>query len=111
MRFGLNCTLPVSSRLGTNEANSVPRKKATENYGKVPMSFESNQGQTAPEVRFFSRGPGYGFYLTVIGLEKLQVANFSFTNSTKVALFPSGMHTSRTAGMRGLTSGASRRCL
>ena len=61
---------PVSSKnnnpkpADANKTNSAARKKATENYGKVPLSFESNSGQTDPEVRFFSRGRGYGFYLT-----------------------------------------------
>ena len=37
---------------------------AGEAYGKLPLHFEVNRGQTSDEVRFFSRGPGYGFYLT-----------------------------------------------
>src|SRR5688572_16850400 len=30
----------------------------------VPMAFEANQGQTDAEVKFVSRGPGYGLFLT-----------------------------------------------
>jgi hypothetical protein len=33
-------------------------------YGRLPQSFEANLGQTAPEVRFVSRGPGYTLFLT-----------------------------------------------
>jgi hypothetical protein len=33
-------------------------------YGQRPLSFEPNRGQTAPEVRFLSRGPGYQRFLT-----------------------------------------------
>jgi hypothetical protein len=33
-------------------------------YGRLPLSFEANQGQTDPRVRFLSRGPGYGLFLT-----------------------------------------------
>jgi hypothetical protein len=44
-------------------------------YGKVPLSFEANHGQTDPRVQFFSRGQGYGLFLTpneaVLELEKL----------------------------------------
>ncbi len=29
-----------------------------------PLAFEANLGQTAPEVRFLSRGPGYTLFLT-----------------------------------------------
>ena len=33
-------------------------------YGQLPLSFETNQGQTDAEVRFLARGPGYGLFLT-----------------------------------------------
>jgi hypothetical protein len=32
-------------------------------YGKIPLSFEANQGQTDPRVQFLSRGPGYSLFL------------------------------------------------
>jgi hypothetical protein len=32
--------------------------------GRVPLYFEENQGQTAGEVRFLARAPGYTAYLT-----------------------------------------------
>ena len=34
------------------------------NYGKLPLSFEANQGQSDPQVKFLSRGSGYSLYLT-----------------------------------------------
>lgn len=33
-------------------------------YAKLPMTFESNRGQTAKQVKFVSRGPGYSLFLT-----------------------------------------------
>ena len=36
----------------------------SESYGKLPLSFEANQGQSHQDVRFLSRGPGYSLYLT-----------------------------------------------
>ena len=33
-------------------------------YGKIPLSFEKNLGQTDKRVRFLSRGQGYGLFLT-----------------------------------------------
>jgi hypothetical protein len=33
-------------------------------YGKLPLSFEANQGQDDPSVQFQSRGSGYGLLLT-----------------------------------------------
>src|SRR6266404_2276927 len=37
---------------------------AAEAYGKLPLSFEVNQGQTDSQVKFLSRGAGYGLFLT-----------------------------------------------
>ena len=56
----------------TNKAKSVslplPAKAtgavADENYGKLPISFEANQGQTDKSVKFLARGQGYGLFLT-----------------------------------------------
>src|SRR5580704_499747 len=34
------------------------------NYGKLPLAFEANEGQTAGGVRFLSHGDGYTLFLT-----------------------------------------------
>jgi len=33
-------------------------------YGQLPLTFELNQGQTDPRVKYLSRGPGYSLFLT-----------------------------------------------
>jgi len=33
-------------------------------YGRFPLAFEANQGQTDPQVKFVSRGAGYSLFLT-----------------------------------------------
>src|SRR5216117_3523248 len=38
--------------------------RVSESYGKLPLLFEANRGQTHKDVHFLSRGPGYGLYLT-----------------------------------------------
>jgi hypothetical protein len=40
------------------------RIQLDETYGKLPLSFEVNDGQTAEEVKFLSRGPGHTLFLT-----------------------------------------------
>jgi hypothetical protein len=35
----------------------------TESYLHLPLSFERNEGQTDPQVKFLSRGSGYTLYL------------------------------------------------
>src|SRR3977135_117737 len=38
--------------------------RMSESYGKLPLHFEANRGQTDKDVRFLSRGAGYSLYLT-----------------------------------------------
>ncbi|MBA3441432.1 MAG: SBBP repeat-containing protein [Pyrinomonadaceae bacterium] len=38
--------------------------RMSEAYGKLPLSFEANYGQTDSQVKFLARGPGYKLFLT-----------------------------------------------
>jgi hypothetical protein len=68
-----------------NASASQPRTKSDPEwrnaYGKLPLSFEENVGQTAQEVRFVSHGTGYGLFLTsqeaVISLQQSMAMNLS----------------------------------
>lgn len=40
------------------------KSRLSEAYGKLPLRFEANHGQTDGRVKFLSRGTGYGLYLT-----------------------------------------------
>jgi len=42
----------------------VARPRAVEGYGRLPLSFEVNRGQTDAQVRFLARGQGYTLFLT-----------------------------------------------
>ncbi len=44
----------------------VPTKqaRAVEDFGKLPLRFEANSGQTDAQVRFLSRGRDYTLFLT-----------------------------------------------
>jgi hypothetical protein len=48
-----------SARLGPTESAGV-----LEAYGRLPLSFEKNQGQANARVRYLSRGRGYSLFLT-----------------------------------------------
>jgi len=50
----------ASSAWGTAQ----PGTRLAESYGKLPLSFEANQGQTDRDVKFLSRGKGYSLFLT-----------------------------------------------
>jgi hypothetical protein len=61
--------------------DAVENRRWAEAYGKLPMSFEENQGQTAREVRYVARGGGYELFLTpqeaVIALRPGEHLDFS----------------------------------
>src|SRR4029077_7019946 len=46
-----------------NAPSPAVKQKVAEEYGKLPLSFEANNGQTDPKVKFLSRGPGYKLFL------------------------------------------------
>ena len=48
----------------TQQTDPSLRARVVESYGKLPLSFEPNQGQTDPAVKFLARGPGYQLFLT-----------------------------------------------
>ena len=52
----------ATANRSSNEAQL--KANAVENYGKLPLSFERNQGQSNKAVKFLSRGKGYTLFLT-----------------------------------------------
>lgn len=56
-------------RPANHAAQSIPpqfeqRARAVQPFGKFPLSFEANQGQTESQVKFLSRGRGHSLFLT-----------------------------------------------
>ncbi|HKY42980.1 MAG TPA: SBBP repeat-containing protein [Pyrinomonadaceae bacterium] len=53
--------------------------RVSESYGRLPLSFEANRGQTESQVKFLSRGSGYSLFLTsteaVLALRKANVGS------------------------------------
>lgn len=43
--------------------NADTNQTKTNDFGKLPLSFEPNVGQTSEQVRFLSRGKGYTLFL------------------------------------------------
>src|SRR5437763_7353701 len=48
-------------------ATAAPEARVSETYGKLPLHFEANRGQTHEDVRFLARGAGYSLFLTPTG--------------------------------------------
>ncbi|HEY0701225.1 MAG TPA: SBBP repeat-containing protein, partial [Candidatus Acidoferrales bacterium] len=70
---------------------------ARQKYGDIPLSFEANQGQTDPSVRFVSHGSDYTLFLTaneaVLSLQQQNSADDPALRKMKPAkrkLFESG---------------------
>ncbi len=75
-RFCLS-SLPVRTSATVPDAAAQAHLSAA--YGKLPLSFEANQGQTDSQVNFLSRGSGYSLFLTptkaVLSLEQGNTSN------------------------------------
>jgi hypothetical protein len=54
---------PVSSEPQAT-APRMSEKEALDAYGKLPLSFVPNEGQTDKAVRYYAQGAGYGFFFT-----------------------------------------------
>src|SRR5258706_1049861 len=63
--FVLGFTLPAAAATDA---------RMSESYGKLPLQFEANGGQTHEDVHFLARGAGYSLYLTA-GEAVLVLAN------------------------------------
>ena len=53
-----------STAAAAPESDARASAQAGEAYGKLPMVFEANRGQTDARVKFIARGGGYNLYLT-----------------------------------------------
>lgn len=61
--FSVLTGLPAAAASPQAGQNAAADMKAVAGYGKLPISFEANQGQAAQPVRFLAHGQGYGIYL------------------------------------------------
>ena len=73
MRFRtmLRATLVFLTAVACSQAQSRPVHPSFPSnggFGRLPLTFEMNQGQAASQVKFVSRGPGYRAYLTADGM-------------------------------------------
>src|SRR2546422_4598360 len=55
---------PSASNKSLEKLDHATRVRLSDAYGRLPLSFEANHGQMNSNVRFFSRGSGYGIFIT-----------------------------------------------
>jgi len=69
----------LPAKRSTNQLVHTSQLRLAQNYGKLPLSFELNKGQTDSQVKFLSRGSGYTLFLTgneaVLSLRKPSAAS------------------------------------
>src|ERR1035441_2626489 len=82
-----------------NQADPKAQAKILDSYGKLPLSFEANHGQTDKGVKFLSRTDGYTLFLT--GDEAVLALSGTKMNKDKAKItsaahsLPSGMTASQ----------------
>src|SRR5882724_4108897 len=54
----------AAESVGPQAVPDARRLELAESYGRSPLRFEANQGQTDGRVKFLSRGNGYALFLT-----------------------------------------------
>ena len=62
-RWSISKSDSTSTSVTTTPNEALP-EQVVEAYGKLPLSFEANEGQADAQVKFFSRGSGYSLFLT-----------------------------------------------
>ncbi len=55
---------PPAAQASAAQAGRQSQLHITDVFGRLPMRFERNDGQTDARVRFLARGPGYTLFLT-----------------------------------------------
>jgi hypothetical protein len=107
-------TLQLAAPLSAHgqQTSTLNRSIVAENYGKLPLSFEANQGQTDPKAKFLSRGSGYALFLTdssaVLALTKQDASNALPDRAVRDGLKPASVpHAKKTDVVRMELAGAS----
>jgi pimeloyl-ACP methyl ester carboxylesterase len=100
-----------SSELASTEESTIAR--LTEAYGKLPLQFEANEGQTDSSVKFISRGSGSDLYLASDGaVLSLGVTRGQVDTATRRSEIPnqrSRIKNQKSAALQMKLAGANRR--
>jgi len=92
---------------------AAKKAQVAQSYGKIPLSFEANQGQADKTVKFLSNGSGYSLFLTdasaVLALTKPEVSSAKPSDTAGKGLKPvSPRQTRKTDVLRMGLAGANR---
>jgi hypothetical protein len=100
---------PAANSGSLNPRSPIQNRKLVESYGRLPLGFEANQGQTDGQVKFLSRGRGYTMFLTqgeaVLSLRKPSAVSNQLSALRKgvaLAMPSAGPRSSRALAPEGL---------
>lgn len=89
--------------LANSDLLQLAKPELASSFGKLPLSFEANRGQTDPRVQFLARGQGYTlFLLPTEAVLSLASPSTVETNRVRTALRMKLLATSSLAHMAGL---------
>src|SRR5579872_2528143 len=61
---GASCIAQTPAVAKNSTTNPAANRQVQANYGKLPLTFEGNIGQSDPRVNFLAHGSGYSLFLT-----------------------------------------------
>jgi len=85
-----NASASSPAGVTAKSANLLSARAASlSQYGKLPLTFEANQGQTDGRVKFLSRGAGYTLFLTqseaVFSLQQADKAQLKLSSANELS--------------------------
>ncbi len=66
----LNCHPATHTFAESADLFPAIQKPIADNYEKIPLCFELNEGQVPPSVQFIMRGSGYTLFLSLFQRER-----------------------------------------
>ncbi len=89
MAFVLSVTIVQGSTLEASTGKAVDMAKSNamvlDNYGKLPVRFEQNEGQTHKQYSYVARGQGYTMFLKADGVVMAVTPSKEYTTNNKIS--------------------------
>jgi uncharacterized repeat protein (TIGR01451 family) len=84
-------TIPAATEDSAAKPNQVTRSQIIQAIARQPLSFERNRGQADSQVKFLSRAPGYGLFLST-NAATIQLRDSSRKQSSTLRMKLVGAH-------------------
>ncbi len=85
-----SCVAQTPAAAKNSTTTPATNRQIQANYGKLPLTFEGNIGQTDPQVKFLAHGSGYSLFLTsgqmVLSLRPSSITKPQATTATSSAV-------------------------